>query len=90
MKFTLSEGLLMKREKEAEEETKGGKGGRAGGDTQWFRISRLERFSVQLIAFHQCLDWNYVRAALQTNTSLAEMCEQFPPQATGLPIFQTS
>lgn len=33
MKFTLSEGLLMKREKEGEEETKREGGGRAGGDT---------------------------------------------------------
>lgn len=33
MKFTLSEGLLKKREKEAGEETKREGGGRAGGDT---------------------------------------------------------
>lgn len=35
----------------------------------------LERFSVRLIAFHQCLDWNYVRAELQTNIAPLEMGE---------------
>lgn len=49
----------------------------------------LERFSAWLIAFHQCLDLNYIRLRLQTNTAPAEMAEQFPPQATGMPIFQT-
>lgn len=33
MKFTLSKGLLMKKEKEAEEETQKEGGGRARGDT---------------------------------------------------------